>query len=602
MIYLALPPILKKSNNYKSITNAQQGAGNSGVTSFSSWVSTLTQDASGAASPAASGATGALAYTVTVNPTVTRLGNINLYGSKVTTSGSGSLVAPTDASINIVNNTANTLALNNLSVPSYDAGHIRVNGVLVNSAADITNVTGIASNFGANSIVTAANSGTSKITITSNYNPNDATYNSPTNTIPALRTGHVAPDIILNSLQAITNVNGSVSILSAAGNIYIQGAINAGSVSVVARNGDLVTSYVDGFNHVGGDPASITPFGAQLPLGAGLYANGDIYLAARYLNLNSTVQSGFANQSLTVSSATQLMTTDASLVGLTQSDVNAKVNAYKNAANKTGLATTFTYTNDVTLDLTTGQLIFSVETAGKRNFAGNFDFVPTSATSVTASYDTLNHQIDVAGTSVRGGHIQLYGQILNTSASAGQLNVLDGFGTINISNSTAIPVVLSTLNTGLDPNGNGRGTAGVIDILDVHLDSVVNPLSSTPNQVDATHTVYTRNYNPLNPSSAAMSVTQDNGIIDPNTGLFVKQGTQSTSAYTVTDSRNGTYNPLAGERYVFTTGNKYEAVANYSITERSCSAAVGSHRGEKHGSEANQSDALSSSLCKTATM
>ena len=60
-----------------------------------------------------------------------------------------------------------------------------------------------------------------------------------------------------------------------------------------------------------------------------------------------------------------------------------------------------------------------------------------------------------------------YGQLMNTSKNAGQLNVLDGFGTINITNSSNIPVMLSTLKTGDDPTGTGRGTAGVIDIMDI---------------------------------------------------------------------------------------------------------------------------------------
>ncbi|MBU3537202.1 hypothetical protein KHT87_22520, partial [Alkalihalobacillus clausii] len=68
-----------------------------------------------------------------------------------------------------------------------------------------------------------------------------------------------------------------------------------------------------------------------------------------------------------------------------------------------------------------------------------------------------------------------------------------GFGTINITNTSTIPVVLSTLKTGEDPTGTGRGTAGVIDIMDVTGVDTSTPKSPI---VSATHTVYTRDYDP----------------------------------------------------------------------------------------------------------
>jgi hypothetical protein len=563
-----------ENNSYATAVSQLQNGSSTGGTingpnTLAQWSNVLNNAAATANGTAStSGSTGAQSFHVAASakevsgnpvaiPVVVRIGNINLVGGSVATHGSGILSAPADGSISIVNNTANTLELNSLVIPSYDAGHVRVNGVLVNSAADIDSATGVASHFGSHAITTAANSGPSTVTITSNYNPQDPTYNSSSNSIPALRTPHVAPDIILNNNQFISNLNGSVSIVSAAGNIYIQGSINAGSLSIVARNGDLVTSFVNDFVHVGGDPAS------NLPLGAGMIANGDIYLAARYLNINSTVQSGIVDQTLSVSPSSLLYTTNAASVGLLQSAIDTQVNNYKNAATRPAISTA-DEGNGVTLDLTTGDLEFTVQTAIADKFSGNFSFLPSSLTSVGASYSIANNQIVVDATTIHGGLIQIYGQIMNTSSGgAGKLNVLDGFGTINITNTTSIPVVLSSLSTGADPAGTGRGTRGEIDILDVHLDGLANPSSAHPNQVDATYTVYTRNFDPANPSTAKVNILQETGIIDPQTANFVDQSGPSN---TQGGTRSAVYNPLSGERYVWTTGKDYTATTNFQIT------------------------------------
>ncbi len=105
-----------------------------------------------------------------------------------------------------------------------------------------------------------------------------------------------------------------MTIDSAAGNIYIQGTINAGSINITAKNGNFVTSYVNGFDPIGGDPASQSPTldpatgqANQTGLGQGITANGQIYIAARYLNINSTVQSGIVNWTLNIASSICLL-------------------------------------------------------------------------------------------------------------------------------------------------------------------------------------------------------------------------------------------------------------------------------------------------------
>src|SRR5690606_41618281 len=84
--------------------------------------------------------------------------------------------------------------------------------------------------------------------------------------------------------------------------------------------------------------------------------------------------------------------------------------------------------------------------------------------------DTASNRVVLDATLVRGGYIQLYGQIMSTSKNgAGKLAVLDGFGKININNTSGLDIVLNTMDTGLDVAGDGRGVEGVSDITDIRV-------------------------------------------------------------------------------------------------------------------------------------
>lgn len=556
------------------------------------WKADLNAKAQDAAS-GVSGGVGKDSVFLQLANTGVQLGNIYLTAQSVQTrTGTGKILAPGDASINITNETAATLKIQNLNIPVGSGGRITVNNVDVSTGADITAVTGKLSGFAAGNVVASTGiGGGAQINIFSNYNPESTTYYDPDNTTNRyLNTLQISPDVILLSTGTINNPAGSVNIISQAGNVYINGKINAGSISIVARNGDLVTSYVNGFNHVGGDPATgySTPGTAVTPTdpiatGLGLVANGQVFLAARYLNINSTVQSGIANWSLDLAPTTQLVTTDASRIGgLNAGAVAGLITTYREMTNKAGVPTTANLGNGVTLNLLTGEMTFSIATVQasiaavqasmgtlEPVFTGSYKFVATDSkvdgvykAQVGASYDSDNRQVVVDSTSVRGGYIKVLGQIINTNEGGGNLNVLDGFGTIKINNTTNVPVVLSTLNTGADASGIGRGTEGMIDITDVRIDRL------DPKVVDATHTVFTRDYD-FATNTGKVVVTQEQGILNEHTGVFeaVSGATLQTTASAKGDGdRTAVYNPMITQRYVYMTAADYEVTRNLSTT------------------------------------
>src|SRR5690606_2410721 len=141
--------------------------------------------------------------------------------------------------------------------------------------------------------------------------------------------------------------------------------------------------------------------------------------------------------------------------------------------------------------------------------------------TIGATYDAALRQYVVDGTKVNGGHIQLYGQIINTAYvgsgdPAGKLNVLDGFGTININNSSNIPVILQALHTGEDHSGIGRGVQGKIEISDVT--GVTVGSNGTP-VVEIRRTTYTRDYDPTSTAGGKVQILTELGQLDSN-GVF----------------------------------------------------------------------------------
>ena len=557
------------------------------------------------------------AFTIEINDAAARLGNLSFNADVLKStatsaaSSTGYLNAPGDAKIVIRNQTSNTLKLNNLIIPDYDAGNVRLNGVLVYDNDDITrlNAAGVAGNF--NNIETSRNSSRGAVEIYSEYNTEDSDYYVPGSAKAQLANKRLAPDIILNTGAVIENTRGAVKIESASGNIYIRGKINAGSVDILARNGDFVSSYVNGFNHIGGDPASFSDPKDATEAGKGITANGSVSIAARYLNINSTIQSGIANWKLDLDGAPKL-TGAPELVGRTQAEINALVTANKNATVKElskdlggGLILSFVpvgidpeelalvnaqYEGELAKNpdaspvrtLTIGGVATQVNIKDylSGQIEGRLEFDKTFADNYTAtnggdgifsvistrpdnnigaSYDAKNKQYLVNGASVRGGYIQLFGQIMNTSDGAGKLNVLDGFGKIDITNTGNISVVLKSLSTGEDPAGDLRGTKGKIEITDVIGVNVTDPTNPV---VSIRKTTYEREYTPGATGGVVKSVSET-GTINNATGALVFTG--GVVAKDGTD-RDGTFNPEANQRYVWATGETFSKTSFYSKT------------------------------------
>lgn len=457
---------------------------------------------------------------ITVDDIVARLGLIEVKGDVLT--GTGALRAPGDALIHVVNNTPGLLTLGKMTVDSENRGMVRFNGGMLGSPDQVTaerpNPLGV--DLSGLTIQNMENTAAAEIRVESTYNP-DATGNT---------VNGPAPDITLAG--DVTNPHGAVTVSSEAGTIYSNAAVQAGSVSILAKNGDFVQSYVDNFFHVSGSPEENSATGAGA--GSGIIANGSVVVSARYLNINGLIQSGIADWRLDINASTTKAVGTAANFGFSEASFAAERTAYLNSSGARYVTRTYggyTYTYDLQLSQMSASLD-AAKAASVRGGAASQFTVTEANSNIGAKYNTTLNRIEMDATMVRGGYIQLYGQIMNTANNgAGKLAVLDGYGQINVNNTTGLAVVLNTMDTGLDTGGNGRGMKGVIDITDIRV--------SSSGQISSTKTV----------------ITRENGSVQATT---TRQG-RAFNSHSVSNlgGRSATLNLLDSDRYVWVTGQDF---------------------------------------------
>lgn len=407
--------------------------------------------------------------TVTIDDVLAQPGNIHLIGDYA--EGSGSLTAHGDASIEIINDGPRFMYLNDLSIPEESGGNIVFNyGNMADlDAINSENTSGHTADF---AITHSPGGGATSIEVQNNYVSNSA--------------GILSPQVFANG--DINNVNGVVKISSADGSIFINGELSGGTVDIDS-GGDVLLGYVNGFRHLGGDPREDSavktnlarlealsackndnancdvngknPFGvysqdkayadlstssgcdedcqmnslnnriatiqtaiqnAADSLGtsdeSGLMANGRVVISGRYVNINTTVQSGVSQWQLSLDG------TDGSAIDTFQAQYDK---------GQTGTQ----YLTLAVTDAATG--------------------------SLGAVYNAQTGRIEVDKGEAKGGFIEVVGRVFSTGG--GQLNVVDGYSNVSVSNTTGKDIELGLLSTGRgETYGNGiEGTIRLVD-------------------------------------------------------------------------------------------------------------------------------------------
>lgn len=372
-----------------------------------------------------------------VGDVTAQLGDIVFEGDNV--SGAGTLKAGGDAEVKITNDSPNNLVMGDIHVVGSQGtagagqgGTIYFNSTEIkgDSAEAIQKAIQKENKDKTRSVAfdaeTRYQTGGPSVTIENNFRPqayvdgDNAPY-------------YAAPNVNLKGY--IYNPRGTVTVTSANGDVYNKGTIYAGSVNMTASNGDFIQTYDassagtrSGISSVGGNPLddmgnlhNVDKDGkANDKLGSGILANGNVFISARYVNINSKIQSGVPDHAITIPKEYKLFYMDGS----------TKVNV-------TDAAT-----------VPSGAKILVADKAGKE-IEG-------------VSYDRTNDRFVISDVEVHGGHVSIVGTILNTTndTNKARIEALDGYGTIKVKNDSDKNIELKTLST-------GGGLEGKIEITDL---------------------------------------------------------------------------------------------------------------------------------------
>ncbi|EXI89661.1 MAG: hypothetical protein AW11_01349 [Candidatus Accumulibacter regalis] len=495
---------------------------------------------------------------ITVDDIWAQSGTIYVYGNDLSGSDTGVLNANSGVHVTIQNDSPANLRISKITIPDEAGGRVRFNSMDVGSANDVRNINQDSAVTPAFAIRSAPelpsldpgnDPNAPQISIISTYDADDETNQSD-----SYYGLFAQPSILLAG--DINNIVGKVRADSLHGAVHVSANINAGAIEIHA-GGEFVQSYADGLLSTGGNPGSIWQPVANItedraraasaqflnthsdpdpgrygllnyvygqgnpatdlavnsvlnnPVSGNVIAAANVYISAKYLNINGLVQSGQPQQSVHVTSAvlTQIEAARRAYELYKQTGNATAARALLNVGDWASVTDKATITNDFRY--------FLLSTPGNQNASG----------TIKAFYSAEGDRIELADVKVQGGYLQLFGEILSTGN--GQLKVLDGYGQINIVNDTSKVLLTNLLDT-------GDGGSGKVKITDTSfLDAGGNPMVTEYTRLhgDVQKKVY---FSPENPDSVA--------------NVRVAAG------------RTATYTPRDGYRYYWQSGLEFTTV------------------------------------------
>lgn len=426
---------------------------------------------------------------VTVGDIVSQLGDIYLEGDEVT--GSGNLTAHGDATVTVTNNSPNNLVVGDIKVMGKESngqigqgGAFYLNGNAMKGTEQLGNLT----------LKGRRQTEDPSVTISNTFNPNTYTKDAGGGEKAPV---YAAANLQLGKGKTIYNTRGKVTVTSDYGDVYNDGSIVAGSVELTAKNGDFIQSYSNRIANIGGDPfvEGKDGFKKNEALGSGILANGNIFISARYVNINAKIQSGIANWSLEIPENLTFY--------------------YKKGDQKI----------PVTLE--------KAKNLGKDHtiYVGN----ATGNMAENLTYDAETGHLVLGQTEVHGGKVSIVGTIINTTKDTKKacIEALDGYGSMTIDNKSKLDLELKGLST-------GEGVEGVIEITDL------DPKKGTPSR----KTTYTRKDNNVH-----MLVQQyqngrwTSGTEKPFDGTYMPSADQHYVFQTGTDNSTTNTYEYHGDRF-----------------------------------------------------
>jgi filamentous hemagglutinin family protein len=461
-----------------------------------------------------------------VGPVTALTGDVRVSGRYLTGNG-GVLDAPGDVRIDIVNRSTRFMTTDTLTIPDGQGGQVTFNGLSVSGTAAI-NQRNALGHTASNMTVLNADTTPKPVISVKNTNGNDTTTGQPAQ---------------LWMLGDVTNLRG-VAEANSQGTLRVSANIDAETVNI-ATGGDFIKTWTPGFTHQGGNPISrlgsvpganesatypytnLNPIGQSTSYWDSFYSNSagldktgadpgcaavacgstiagnNVYISAEKLNINGLIQAGLPDR---------LQTIDANLLSAVNPDAAAHSLTTSNSAAIAALKSKW-----ANGDHSQQFLDLNEPAAG--------------SSAIRVSYDAANDRLQLDNVRMGGGHLELFGNIFSTGN--GQLNVMDGYGRINVNNTTGYDLAVGRVDT-------GAGVEGVIKITDTAkrvVNGVVNATGTGTGGVPLV-TQITRVGNSIQTSTNATS-----------------NGSMTTPVESAT-GRVTSYNPTANRRFNWINGRK----------------------------------------------
>jgi hypothetical protein len=466
---------------------------------------------------------------IVVDPIVAQSANVNVKGDYLV--GTGTLKARGQTEITIINDTQYYLRTNDLIIPDEEGGRIWFNNQEISNQDQIEDLN-----------QKVPSQATLSLTVEPGTPP--GTIPEPPISIENKRGMRVvsagvtlpAPDIEL--VGNIRNLLGSVTVRSR-GSINASGAIQAETIDLGAE-GSFVQSYVPGLWNAGGDPKSAYSqvvgyyeyWGpikaaalksssatkgqigtntalenqaiqnlANQSVAGGIIVGDNVFISARYLNINGKIQSGQPMQTLILPSNLD------QTIGQLKAQYQSQLISGKNPS-------PLLYLNPWLPNTVYGSL-----------------------SPVKAFYDVNEDRIELDPIVVKGGYIELVGEIISTGY--GKIEIRDGYGNIDVKNETSYDLLLQEVDV-------GSGAKGKLVITDLAASRINAGVRN--NKIVALQTTFTGDGSSVQ--------------IEDNSPTMASPGA-------VTGAHTAQYFPVYGVRYEWVTGQAFTLIEK--VTYRSSS-------------------------------
>lgn len=438
-----------------------------------------------------------------------RSGNVRVTGKALI--GGGDLSAPGDATIEIRNQSTRFLRVNaDLLIPDEGGGQVTFNGMRVSSATDVNQRNAVGQSASVD--ITDAMNTAKPLILIENSNTADS--------------GNSGGPAQLWIYGNVTNLGGEAKATSH-GTLRVAGNVSAETVNL-ATGGDFIKNWTPGYTHQGGDPVerlgnlpnqteaakvNYSKYGLpdcnDVACGSTIAGN-NVYISAEKLNINGLIQAGLPERGLNIDNA---------LLAKPNADDPALTNTQAiNAARATWLASPSTATRYIDLTNPTADGI-------------------ADSGDIKLRYNAEFDRLELADVRMGGGHMELFGDIFSTGN--GELRVMDGYGRINITNTTGYDLAVGRLDT-------GPGVQGTIRITDTARD-----LSG--------------NYRGTGNTPLVTEITRINGVATTQTNTGAGGSMQVVATSNANDGRSTSFNPMADRRFNWINGQttNWERIESY---------------------------------------